>query len=71
MNWADLRRAGLYLVTAVAAGDTVHYLVHALRLPLSHHFFHLAFSLAAVGVFAVYVAVDVRRRGWPGFSWSL
>ena len=71
MPWADLRKAGFYLVTAVAAGDTVHLLVHTLRLPLSHHFFHLAFSIAAAGIFAAYVAIDVRRRGWPGFSWAL
>ena len=67
----DVRRAAFYLVTAVAAGDTVHLLGHSLRLPVSHHAFHLLFSVCAFGIFAALVAIDVRRRGWPGFSWRL
>lgn len=67
----DLRRAAFYLVTAVAAGDTFHLLGHSLRLPVSHHAFHLLFSLGAFGIFAALVTVDIRRRGWAGFSWAL
>lgn len=67
----DARRAAFYLVTAVAAGDTFHLLAHSLRLPLTHHAFHLVFSVGAVAIFGAYVLIDVRRRGWPGFSWRL
>ena len=67
----DVRRAAFYLVTAVAAGDTLHLFAHWVSLPLSHHAFHLLFSVGAVAIFAALVAVDVRRRGWPGFSWRL
>lgn len=67
----DARRAAFYLVTAVAAGDTLHLLAHSIQLPVTHHAFHLLFSVGAVAIFAAYVAVDVRRRGWPGFSWRL
>jgi FtsH-binding integral membrane protein len=67
----DVRRAAFYLVTTVAAGDTFHLLAHSLQLQVSHHAFHLLFSVGAVAIFAAYVAVDVRRRGWPGISWRL
>lgn len=67
----DARRAAFYLVTAVAAGDTFHLLAHSLRLPVTHHAFHLLFSVGAVAIFTAFVALDVRRRGWPGFSWRL
>ena len=67
----DARRAAFYLVTAVAAGDTFHLLAHSLQVQVSHHAFHLLFSVGAVAIFAACVAVDVRRRGWPGFSWRL
>jgi len=68
---ADAKRAALYLVTAVAAGDTLHTVFHGLSIPLPHHAFHLVFSFGAVAVFGAYVAYDVRRHGWPGFSWRL
>lgn len=35
----------------------------------AHHFFHVAFVGLAAVLFLVYVAVDVRRHGWPTFSW--
>ena len=67
----ELQRAALILVTAVAAGDTLHEVAHSLSLPLAHHFFHVVFSVAAIAVFGAYVAYDVYRHGWPGFSWRL
>jgi len=70
-RFSDVRRAAFYLVTAVAVGDTLHVLGHSFGLPVAHHAFHLIFSVGAVVIFAAYVAVDVRRRGWPGFSWRL
>lgn len=70
-RWSDLRRAALYTVTAVAAGDTLHVLGHAFGVPLAHHAFHLLFTAGAVAVFGAYGALDVRRHGWPGLSWRL
>lgn len=65
------RSAAFYLVTAVAAGDTLHLAGHRLGLPLTHHAFHLLFTVAAVVVFAGAVARDWRRHGRPRFSWQL
>lgn len=67
----DARRAAFFIVTAVAAGDTLHLLAHSLSLPLNHHAFHLLFSVGAFAIFSVCVAIDIRRRGWPGFSLRL
>jgi hypothetical protein len=33
-----------------------------------HHVYHIVLPTAG---FAIYVAIDVRRRGWPTFSWRL
>lgn len=37
----------------------------------SHHLSHVLLIGAAAVVFALYVAVDVWRNGWPRFSWRL
>ena len=37
----------------------------------AHHLAHLIFPLIAFIVFAAYVAYDVRKNGWPTFSWRL
>ena len=71
-SWARVAgMIGLYLVTTIAAGDTIHYVGHVFRVPLSHHSFHLVFSVGALGVFAGFVLVEIRRHGWSGFSWRL
>ncbi|HVH64201.1 MAG TPA: hypothetical protein VNA65_11445 [Candidatus Dormibacteraeota bacterium] len=61
----------LCLVTAVAAGDTIHFVGHRIDIPMTHHAFHLLFTTAALVIFAGFVMWDVRRRGWPRFSWRL
>jgi hypothetical protein len=36
-----------------------------------HHVYHIVLPVAAFVIFAIYVAIDIRRRGWPTFSWRL
>jgi hypothetical protein len=61
----------LWLVTAVAVGDTIHYLSHRLGVSITHHSFHLLFTVGALSVFTFCVIANVRRNGWPKFSWHL
>jgi hypothetical protein len=37
----------------------------------AHHTAHIALPTLAFMVFALHVAWDVRRHGWPTFSWRL
>ena len=61
-----------WLVVPLALlGEAGHQLLGLLGQTLAHHFFHIVFGLGAVTVFAVYVAIDVRRHGWPSFSWRI
>lgn len=34
-----------------------------------HHLVHVVFIGSAAVAFVAYVAVDVRRHGWPSFTW--
>jgi hypothetical protein len=65
------RLAGLaWLVIPVAViGEAGHRLLEAIGRTLAHHLFHVLFAGGAAVVFLAYVAVDVRRYGWPDFSW--
>jgi hypothetical protein len=36
-----------------------------------HHVYHIVLPVAAFVIFVMYVAIDIRRRGWPTFSWRL
>jgi hypothetical protein len=53
------------------AGELGHQLLERLGQALAHHFFHILFGLGAAAVFAAYVLVDIRRNGWPTFSWRV
>ena len=64
-------RLALLAVVFVVLGEAGHILLDQLNLDLAHHFFHLVFPLIAFGVFAIVAARDVRRNGWPTFSWRL
>ena len=64
-------RLALLALAFVVLGEAGHMLLDQLNLDLAHHFFHLLFPLVAFGVFAVVAARDVRRNGWPTFSWRL
>jgi hypothetical protein len=43
----------------------------ALTAAAVHHVYHIVLPTAAFVIFVIYVAIDVRRRGWPTFSWRL
>lgn len=66
-----MRRLALLGVTLVIAGEAGHHLLEHLGQALAHHFFHILFGSGAVGVFVAYVAFDIRRNGWPRFSWRI
>ena len=36
-----------------------------------HHVYHILLPTMAFVIFVVYVASDIRRHGWPTFTWSL
>jgi hypothetical protein len=36
-----------------------------------HHVYHIVLPTAAFVIFAIYVAYDIKRRGWPTFTWRL
>jgi len=37
----------------------------------AHHAFHTVLPTLAFAVFALFVAHDVSKHGWPTFSWRL
>lgn len=56
--------AGLALV-----GELGHRLLERFGQALAHHLFHVVFAGAAAVAFVAFVIVDVRRHGWPTFTW--
>jgi hypothetical protein len=56
------------LVPLALLGEAGHILLDELNAVVAHHFFHILFPLVAFGVFAGFVAIDVRHHGWPRFS---
>ncbi len=67
LRW--LRGGVLLTIPIVLLGELGHHLLEQLGRTFAHHFFHIAFGAGAVLLFAVLVWVDVRRNGWPIFSW--
>jgi hypothetical protein len=72
MNRQTARRCVPLLVLLVsplavlgAAGDV------QLNVLAVHHVFHIVLPVVAFAVFAVFVADDVSKHGWPGLSWRL
>ena len=61
----------LILIALAALGEAGHFLLDQLNADVAHHFFHVLFPLVAFGIFGALVARDVRRHGWPTFSWQL
>jgi hypothetical protein len=61
----------LLLMLLALLGEAGHVLLDQLNFVLAHHFFHLVFPLVAFMAFAIFVANDIRLRGWPTFSWRL
>ncbi len=58
-------------VPLVLLGESGHLLLSWAREQLAHHLFHIVFGLGAGIVFFGFVIADIRRSGWPEFSWRL
>jgi hypothetical protein len=56
-------------VPVILIGEAGHRVLEAVGRAVAHHLFHILFAGGAAVAFAVFVAVDVRRHGWPTFSW--
>jgi hypothetical protein len=68
-RWA--RKLVWVLVPLAAVGEVGHQLLEHLGQALAHHFFHILFGFGAAVVFGTYVLLDIRRNGWPTFSWRI
>jgi hypothetical protein len=42
-----------------------------LNAAVAHHVLHIVFPTLAFVLFAIFVANDVRKHGWPVFTWRL
>jgi hypothetical protein len=66
------RRAAraVFVVGGLAlVGELGHQLLERFGQALAHHLFHVVFAGAASVAFVAFVIVDVRRHGWPSFTW--
>ncbi len=69
MRWA---RKLVWLAFPVAiVGEAGHHLLERIGQAVAHHLFHVLFAGAAALAFGIFVVLDVRRHGWPSFSWRL
>jgi hypothetical protein len=66
-RWA--LRVLLVVVPIALLGEVGHQLLRGHD--LAHHLFHILFLGGAVGGFAAYAIVDIRRHGVPSFRWQL
>jgi hypothetical protein len=64
-----LARLAWLAVPLVVVGEAGHHLLDRFGQAVTHHFFHIVFAGSATVAFVAYVAIDVRRHGWPEFSW--
>ena len=62
-----VRRLAWLALPLAILGELGHQVFDRLRQELAHHFFHIVFGVGAAVVFAVYVAIDIRRHGRPEF----
>jgi hypothetical protein len=60
--------ASILLVLSVAFWDTLQAQPSGTAI---HHYAHIVLPLMAFLVFSAFVALDVRRHGWPRFSWQM
>ena len=66
-----IRKLAWLVVPLAVLGELGHQLLGRLGQVLAHHFFHIAFGLGGVLIFGAYVFLDIRRHGWPTFSWRI
>ena len=59
------------LANVLVLGAAGQLRLDALSAAAIHHVYHIVLPTAAFVIFAMYVAIDVRRHGWPTFSWRL
>lgn len=60
------------MVVAVAlVGELGHQVLERLGQALAHHLFHVLFAGVAAAAFVFFVVVDIRRHGWPSFTWRI
>ena len=64
-------RLAALLVPIALLGEAGHQLFERLHRQAAHHAFHLIFAAGAVIVFGLYLVREIRRNGWPSFSWRL
>ena len=64
-------RVAIVLMALAVTGEAGHLLLDQLNLDLAHHVFHILFPLVAFMIFGTFVAWDIRKHGWPRFSWRL
>jgi hypothetical protein len=64
-------RAALMVAGLALVGELGHQLLDRFGDALAHHLFHVVFAGAAAAAFVAYVVVDVRRHGWPTFTWRV
>ena len=69
IGWA--RKLAWLAVPLALVGEAGHHLLELLGQTLAHHFFHIVFGLGASAVFVTYVVFDIRRNGWPTFTWRV
>jgi hypothetical protein len=67
VRWA--RKVAWLVVPLALVGEFGHHLLERLGQTLAHHFFHILFAGGATVIFGAFVLVDIRRHGWPTFSW--
>ena len=68
-SWA--LKVALVVLALVLVGESGHLLLGWAREQLAHHFFHIVFGIGAGIIFFAFVIRDIRRNGWPSFSWRL
>jgi hypothetical protein len=66
-----IRKVAWLVVPLALFGELGHQLLERLGQVLAHHLFHILFGLGAALVFGIYVLLDIRRHGWPSFSWRI
>jgi hypothetical protein len=60
-----------FVVSVLAVLGGTGQLPVEMNVVVLHHNLHVLFPTLAFAVFGVYVLDDVRKHGWPHFSWRV
>jgi hypothetical protein len=66
-----MRKLAWLVVPMAILGELGHQVLERWGDVLAHHLFHIAFAGGAALAFIGFVAIDVRRHGWPEFIWRV